>query len=169
MSFSKRVVALTIIKMLITPFERTEAFRLGIIDGFGRRIRSPITSEEYSSYGPLQRLIFALKIILDKSGFGGKLTALSTAWHVVRESVEKESYDNQVLIEKRLQKYLAEGYSFIEDELEVESLLEEIAANNTSGVEVKNPGAIPKKKLKTVKDLVVRRTTGVDMSVQLDK
>jgi hypothetical protein len=46
---------------------------------------------------------------------------------------------------------------FVEEIAKVKYIMEELAANNTAGVEVKNPDAIPQRKKKTVKDLLVRR------------
>ena len=63
------------IKLLVTPFEKTDAFKLGIIDADGKRILEPGTSnkptilrtvEEKSAYTVLHKLVFNIKKILEK-------------------------------------------------------------------------------------------------------
>lgn len=46
---------------------------------------------------------------------------------------------------------------FVEEMAKVKYIMEEVAANNTAGVQVNNPGAVSQRKKKTVKDLLVRR------------
>ena len=54
------------IKRLTTPFDKTEAYKLGIIDEKGKKIRSPETSAESNSYGYYDRMVFNLKKLLEK-------------------------------------------------------------------------------------------------------
>ena len=72
------------IKLLVTPFEKTEAFKLGIIDKDGNRIKTlpdpnnknqmlkndPKTKEEKNSLTPLHRLVFNLKKLIRMVPFG---------------------------------------------------------------------------------------------------
>ena len=63
------------IKLLTTPFEKTDAFKLGIIDENGNRIkdkttRKPVvvlnTSELKNAYTILHKLVFNIKKIFSK-------------------------------------------------------------------------------------------------------
>ena len=62
------------IKLLVTPFEKTEAFKLGIIDKDGNRSKLPNsnkatplrTIEERSAYTILHKLVFNIKKIFGK-------------------------------------------------------------------------------------------------------
>ena len=63
------------IKLLTTPFEKTDAFKLGIIDKVGNRIRKPnssqvevelTTSQLKNSYTILHNLVFNIKKIFSK-------------------------------------------------------------------------------------------------------
>lgn len=155
--FGRQALVITLVRMLITPFENTDAFRFGLIDATGRKIRNPLNAEEEESYTPLHRFIFLIKAILEKAGISGKITGLAAAYHLVKESLDREIPED--VLEKRLTKFISEEYCFLEEQIELERILEEIAANNTAGVEVKNPDAIPKRKMKTVKDLLARRNT----------
>ena len=58
------------IKLLTTPFEKSEAFKLGIIDKDGNRIKAPkstkpavelVTSEQKAAYTILHKLVFNIK------------------------------------------------------------------------------------------------------------
>ena len=67
--FIDNALAFRILWMLTTPFERTDAYRLGIIDKTGKEIK-PIsqlnTEPEMSAYTYLHRLVFRLKRIINK-------------------------------------------------------------------------------------------------------
>ena len=63
------------IKLLVTPFEKTDAYRLGIIDADGKRILVPGTTnkptplrtvEEKSAYTVLHKLVFNIKKYLQR-------------------------------------------------------------------------------------------------------
>ena len=63
------------IKLLTTPFEKTEAFKLGIIDKDGNRIKKEkstkpavelATSEQKAAYTILHKLVFNIKKIFAK-------------------------------------------------------------------------------------------------------
>jgi hypothetical protein len=68
------------LKLLITKFEDTEAFKLGIIDIDGVRQKDVRvdTSAERSAYTPFHRLVFNIKKVLAKAP-GGKTTIGSYA------------------------------------------------------------------------------------------
>ena len=49
------------LKRLVTPFNETDAYKLGIIDERGKKIKSPKTTEELNSYSTFERLVFNIK------------------------------------------------------------------------------------------------------------
>jgi len=62
-------IAFRILNMLVTPFENTEAFRLGIIDAKGKelmKMKDLNTVELRDAYTLLHRLVFRLKRIINK-------------------------------------------------------------------------------------------------------
>jgi|SRR5687768_8348028 len=160
MSFGKNVVAMKFLHMLMTPFESTDAFKLGIIDRTGEVIKKPETPEERDSYSLLERVVFSLKRMLGKvPGGQTQIASLAAALYLVKEGEESLTCEQ---IELKLQKLIRSNYCLVEEELEIQRMYEEvsaggIAANNTAGVEVKNPDAIPKKK-KTTKDFIRRNS-----------
>jgi len=77
------------IKLLVTPWEKTEAYELGIIDDQGKVIkkaRDLETSDEKSAYTVFHRLVFNIKRLLNKLPFGKtKLASWATALFLIKE------------------------------------------------------------------------------------
>ena len=108
------------IKLLVTPFEKTDAFTLGIIDADGKRILEPGTTnqptilrtvEEKSAYTVLHKLVFNIKKIFGKvPGLRTKLGTYAAALFLLKDTF-KESVDDPDVFEKEFMKYLKEqGY-----------------------------------------------------------
>ena len=108
------------IKLLVTPFEKTDAFTLGIIDADGKRILEPGTTnkptilrtvEEKSAYTVLHKLVFNIKKIFNKvPGLRTKLGTYAAAIFLLKDTF-KESVDDPDMFEKEFMKYLKEeGY-----------------------------------------------------------
>lgn len=79
------------LKMLTTPFDQTEAFKLGIIDAQGVRIKSKQikTSEEKDAFTPFHRLVFNLKKLLGKvPGGQTRIASYAAALFLLREKYE---------------------------------------------------------------------------------
>lgn len=98
--FIDNAVAMRVLWMLTTPFERTDAFRLGIIDKTGKEIK-PIsqlnTDVEREAYTYLHRLVFRLKRIINKVPIENKnFLSFAAAVALVKEDVE---YDDDILEE----------------------------------------------------------------------
>ena len=112
------------IKLLVTPFERTEAFKLGIIDEDGNRVMPPPvagvrqtkpeplrTTAEKNAYTILHKLVFNIKKIFAKvPGLRTKLGTYAAALFLLKDTF-KESVDDPDIFEKEFMKYLKEqGY-----------------------------------------------------------
>ena len=106
--FVDSLITFRILNMLVTPFENTEAFRLGIIDAKGKeikRMRDLNTVEERDAYTLLHRLVFRLKRIINKVPIENKkLVSLAAAYSLVREELNtgKESMNLEEKFLKRL-------------------------------------------------------------------
>ena len=72
MALADTLITYKIIKILTTPFTQTDAFRLGVIDAHGKKIKNPTTPAEQESYNVLNRLVFRLKIVLNLVPVGNK-------------------------------------------------------------------------------------------------
>jgi len=70
--------AFRFLKLLVTPFEKTKAFELGIIDKEGKTLKKGAargTPEEKSAYTVFHRLVFNLKRLIGKAPGGKSLVA----------------------------------------------------------------------------------------------
>ena len=109
------------IKLLTTPFDKTEAFKLGIIDEKGNRIMpDPVggvrqtkpatlgTTAEKNAYTILHKLIFNIKKIFSKvPGLRTKVGTYAAALFLLKDTF-KESVDDPDMFEKEFMKYLKE-------------------------------------------------------------
>ena len=76
------LISYRIIKLLVTPFDRQEAFKYGIIDKDGKvlkKAKTLKTERERKSYTVLHRFVFNLKRILKKVGLGSRLGSFAVA------------------------------------------------------------------------------------------
>lgn len=75
------------IKLLVTPFEKTEAYKLGLIDKDGKRIKGKKVenTKERSAYSPFHRLVFNIKKMLAKLPGRPVYANLATALFLMKE------------------------------------------------------------------------------------
>ena len=112
------LVAYRVLKLLVTPFNRTEAFKLGIIDEKGKvliksqdikKTPNPKRTELRNAYTLLIRFVFNLKRMLAKLGIRGKFGSAAAA----AIAFFKEEYGDNPEVEKEVYKYLKEqGFEF---------------------------------------------------------
>ena len=106
------------LKLLTTPFEKTDAFKLGIIDKDGHRIKLPkstkpavelTTSELKNSYTILHKLIFNIKKLFAKvPGLRTKVGTYAAALFLLKDTF-KEHVEDPDMFEKEFMKYLKEN------------------------------------------------------------
>ena len=72
------VYAFRFVRLLVQKWEKTEAFKLGIIDKNGKKIKKPTLPAEKAAYTYFHRLVFNVKRLLGKVP-GGKSTLASVA------------------------------------------------------------------------------------------
>ena len=105
------LITYRVIKMLITPFNKTEAFKRGIIDEKGKvliKYRNVIKQSDKKHYTLLHRFVFNLKRILQKVGLGSKLGSFAVALALLIK--EDKSYVNyKDAIESGVISYLKEN------------------------------------------------------------
>src|SRR6056300_1935999 len=104
------LIAYRVIKMLVTPFERQDAYKYGIIDKDGNVLKKYNTlkgTNEKRAYTMLHRFVFNLKRILAKVGIRGSLGSFAVAAALLlKENKEYEKHKN--LIESTIIKHLKE-------------------------------------------------------------
>ena len=119
------------IKLLVTPFDKTPAFKLGIIDKDGNRVMEKTVSrgmqptvligdEKKSAYTILHKLVFNIKKIFGKvPGLRTKLGTYAAALFLLKDTF-KESVDDPDVFEKEFMKYLKEEGYEIDDSISEE-------------------------------------------------
>ena len=103
------LITYRVVKMLITPFEKTDAFKNGIIDKDGKvliKYRNVLGSKK-RHYTLLHRFVFNIKKILKRVGLGSKLGSFAVALALLIK--EDKSYaQHKDVLESTIIKYLKE-------------------------------------------------------------
>ena len=110
------VITYRVVKLLVTPFNKQEAFKYGIIDKDGkvlRKFRTLKTTAEKKSYTILHRFVFNLKRILKRAGLGGKLGTFAVALATLLRE-DKNYVEHKSLIESAVVTYLKDTEQFID-------------------------------------------------------
>ena len=121
------------LKLLVTPFDKTEAFKLGIIDKDGNRILPPpksgvkqtrpeplTTIEEKNSYTVLHKLVFNIKKIFEKvPGLRTKVGTYAASLFLLKDTF-KEHVEDPDMFEKQFMKYLKENNIELDDSISEE-------------------------------------------------
>ena len=116
------------LKLLVTPFNKTEAFKFGIIDERGKVLRKYKTLErieERQAYTILHRLVFNVKKLIEKvPGGKSRLASYAAALFLIKEHVREYQDSDGQLVEKEFYKYLKDNDLLEEEDGEIR---EEIA------------------------------------------
>tara|TARA_B100001778_G_scaffold333997_1_gene343929 strand:- start:623 stop:1342 length:720 start_codon:yes stop_codon:yes gene_type:complete len=156
------------IKKLVTPFDKTKAFELGIIDGKGKILkkrRELKTSEEKEAYSLSDTLIWNIKKLLGKvPGGQSRIASYAAALFLIKEQhgdykITDEELELQ-FFDKFEQMYNNDNLLFDEKTLrKVTTALDEDTPTTVSG----NVAMRDMKLGKPPKGLVMKRFGGVDV------
>ena len=113
------LIAYRLLKLLVTPFKKTKAYQLGIIDDkgkvlikakqFQKSFPSNKQQEAKKAYTLLIRFVFNLKRLLGKVGIRGPLGSAAAA----AVAFFREEKDYNPIIEKQIYKYMKEqGFEY---------------------------------------------------------
>ena len=99
------LIAYRLLKLLVTPFRKTKAYQLGIIDDKGKVLKKYASikgTAEKLSYTILHRFVFNLKRILAKVGIRGKLGSFAVAAALLlredkKYAIHKETIESAVI------------------------------------------------------------------------
>jgi len=140
------------IKLLTTPFEKTDAYKMGIIDKDGNRTDKKLYKEkEQNAYTILHKLVFNIKKIFGKvPGLRTKMGTYAAALFLLKDTFKEHVEDPQVF-EKEFLKYLKENNIEIDN-----SITEEVSLEN---------GKLPKGIYKLTNDVIA---TGEDDEENID-
>ena len=117
------------LKLLTTPFSKMDAFKYGIIDKDGNRIKKEnsdevavdlTTSQLKNSYTILHKLVFNIKKIFAKiPGLRTKVGTYAAALFLLKDTF-KESVDDPDMFEKEFVKFLKENNVELDGEISEE-------------------------------------------------
>lgn len=91
------------LKLLVTPFNKTKAFELGIIDEKGVRDKSVKldSTEKKSAFTTFHRLVFNIKKLMAKAPGGGtRLASYAAALFLIKEKLELSDDSISQIVEK---------------------------------------------------------------------
>lgn len=87
MSILSSLAAYKLVRLLSKPFEKWEAFSLGLIDKDGNTLRKAKTDIEKKAFGMFERLIRKIKQIMRKAPLGAfKIASLAIALKLLKEN-----------------------------------------------------------------------------------
>mgnify|MGYP003399151774 FL=1 len=99
------LISLRVLHLLLTKIEKSDAYRLGLIDKNGKQIKKPKTEEERDSWTNLTKIIFKLKGIIAKNLQGEKdLRSIANSMHIAKECqhYDADSLDIESLFEQTI-------------------------------------------------------------------
>lgn len=143
--FVDSLIAFRILKLLVTPFDKTEAYKYGIIDDKGKelkKMRNLNTVKERDAYTLLHRLVFRLKKIIEKVPIENKkLVSYAAAYALIKEDYDagKERSDLEIRFINKLKEDLTEEITLVESVLDETKIFtfkqfsEEMGAGAVSG------------------------------------
>lgn len=146
--FVDALITYRILRLLTTPFDQQDAFRLGLIDKHGNRLKKESelnTNEEQEAYSLLHRMVFRLKRIIEKVPMDNKnFLSFATAVALVREGIE---YDDEILEEVFYMTQERQDVKDLAEELEsgkiqsFKQFVEEmgVAGGGVAGIGIPNP------------------------------
>jgi len=96
--------ALRFLRLLTMPWKKTAAFKKGVVDDKGKRLKKPETSEEKSAYTIFHRLVFNIRRLLGKIPLGQSTIArYASALYLIKEHTG--------ISDKKITKILKEAYN----------------------------------------------------------
>jgi len=102
------IITYRVVKMLVTPFNKFEAFKLGFIDENGKvLVKMKDVKGTPKHYTMLHRFVFNLKRILKKVGLGSRLGSFAVALALLIKE-DKSMAQHKDLLESAVVTYLKE-------------------------------------------------------------
>ena len=87
-----------IIKRISTPFEDTDAYKLGLIDAKGKKLKKASSREEKDAVTYFDRFVFNIKRVMAKVGLDTKVGSYAAALFLLKESeIQGEPTESEIL------------------------------------------------------------------------
>jgi hypothetical protein len=110
------VIAFIVIKKLVTPIEKTEAYSLGLVDESGKIIKTPETDNEKATLTTLDKFIFKLKRLL-----GAKISQLNNFLylHTINSTLHRNLFVRGNVEQRAEIKRVQRGLDKLSEDLEM--------------------------------------------------
>ena len=92
-----------VLKLWVTPFEKTEAYKLGIIDKNGKRDKDMLidTPEKKAAYTAFQKLVFNIKKLMAKApGGGSRIASYAAALYLLKDNYNISDKEMDLILEE---------------------------------------------------------------------
>ena len=99
-----------IIKDISTPFKDTDAFKLGLIDDKGKKLKNASSREEREAMTYYDRFVFNIKRALSRVGLDSRIGTYAGALFLLRES-----NTNKELTEREILQGIQEEMNYLEE------------------------------------------------------
>lgn len=148
-SIGDTIVTYRILKLLSTPIENSDAFKLGLIDKDGKNIKKATTSQEKNAYTFLNRFVFKIQRALTKSPDrqAKRLLSFAAAVALLREYTEDlDDLDIETLLDINMndENVIQEAKLLEKNIVSFRTFHEEVAANAVGGGAIHGIGVGPK-------------------------
>ena len=137
------------VKRLATPFKETSAYKLGLIDEKGKKLKKATSKDEKNALTYYDKLIFNLKRLLAKlTGVEGKMTTFAAALLLLRESEKPKNKRRHFVTEDEFRSFRYTNRKLIERlVLTEEAPVNAVGGGNIAGA---GPGEDPPMRKKVV-------------------
>jgi len=137
------------IKRLSTPFNETKAFRLGLIDEKGKKLKKASSSEEKNAMTYYDRLIFNLKRLLSKVGVESKFTTFAAALFLIKEGNKPKDKRVTYISESDFYEFKNENKRLLLSLMNEDAPANAVGGGNIAGA---GPGEDPPMRKKVIKN-----------------
>ncbi len=91
------------LKLLVTPFEKTNAYKLGVIDKNGKKIKDVLVDspEKMAAYNSFHKLVFNIKKLMAKApGGSSRIASYAAALYLLKENFNMSEKSLKQICEK---------------------------------------------------------------------
>tara|TARA_B100000212_G_scaffold301068_1_gene246689 strand:- start:1038 stop:1664 length:627 start_codon:yes stop_codon:yes gene_type:complete len=94
--------AFRFLKLLVTPFNKSKAFELGLVDAKGKKLKKAETPQEKSAYTIFHRLVFNIKRLLNVAGGGvaSKIASYASALFLIKDHTGMSEDEIKIVLDK---------------------------------------------------------------------
>jgi hypothetical protein len=151
------IVVVRLLRLLSTPIEKSDAYKLGIIDNKGKRIKKTSTSQEKDAYTMLNRFIFKIQqaLMTSPNRSANRLLTFAAALAILKENnqdqamlelLEKddEGFESLLSIYESFDDVKTQSTLLEYNIVSFKSFREEVAANSAGAGAVHGIGIGPK-------------------------